>query len=186
VILAGTRSSRVCVLDLRVPPREWTPRSNTLRHPSSVAHVRSVGPYEVLAAGPRNAMALYDIRFLQQQQQPNQQDEGWSVVGQWRCNRTRPVVTFPAYRNAAHIDTGLDVLLEPGYGSRGIVAAAHDDETVGLYSLRDGSRLPGGAVDSIKAGAVVRSMMWATLPGDRHPSLFVGQGSCVKKYSFWA
>jgi hypothetical protein len=130
-------------------------------------------------------MALYDIRFLQQQQ-PSQQDEGWSVVGQWRCNRTRPVVTFPAYRNAAHIDTGLDVLLEPGYGSRGIVAAAHDDETVGLYSLRDGSRLPGGAVDSIKAGAVVRSMMWATLPGDRHPSLFVGQGSCVKKYSFWA
>jgi hypothetical protein len=166
---------------LRVPPAEWSPQSNTFRHLSSVAHVKSVGLYEVLAAGPRNAMALYDIRFLQRSHQPTHRNNN-----RWTGNTTRPLLTFPSYRNTAHIHTGLDVLLEPGYGSRGVVAAAHDDETVGLYSLRDGTRLPGGAVDSIKAGAVVRSMMWASLPGDRHPSLFVGEGSLVRKYSFWA
>ncbi|KAK4102597.1 hypothetical protein N658DRAFT_495313 [Parathielavia hyrcaniae] len=205
VILAGTRSSHVCLLDMRVPVREWTTRSNAFRHVSSIAHVRSVGPHEVLAAGPRNAMAIYDIRFLQQAPPPppppppplppspwqthkTKQDHHHHHRQTWHGNATRPIVEFPSYRNAAHIHTGLDVLAEPGYGSRGIVAAAHDDATVGLYSLRDGARIPGGAVDSIgaAAGTVVRSIMWATLPGDRHPGLFVGEGPCVKKYSFWA
>lgn len=185
VVLAGTRSSHVCVLDLRVPPREWTERSNTFRHASSAAHVRAVAPFEVLAAGPRNAMAVYDVRFLQQQ--GSSSSGGGGLVRQWNGNATRPLVTFPSYRNEAHIQTGLDVLTDPpGYGERGIVAAAHDDGAVGLYSLRDGRRLPAGDVDGIRAGAVVRSVMWQTLPGDRHPSLFVGEGPAIRKYSFWA
>ncbi|KAG7294290.1 hypothetical protein NEMBOFW57_004361 [Staphylotrichum longicolle] len=198
-ILAGTRSGHVCVLDLRAPPREWSVGAHTFRHTSSAAHVRAVRapgagagagteagtPHEVLAAGPRNAMAVYDLRFLQQpQQQPGEEGRR----GGKNKNATRPVVEFHAYRNEAHIQIGLDVWPEAGYGSsRGVVAAAHDDQTVGLYSLRDGLRLEGaGAVGGIRAPAVVRRLMWAALPGDRHPSLFVGEGNGVGKYSFWA
>ncbi|KAL2197231.1 hypothetical protein P885DRAFT_60609 [Corynascus similis CBS 632.67] len=201
LILAGTRSSRVCLLDLRVPPREWSVGSNTFRHHSSAAHVRSVGStYHVLAAGPRDAMALYDIRFLRQrqQQQRQQQQERQQWDGRWNWkwndNAALPLFTFPSYRNAAHIRTGLDVLTEPGYGGGGggIVAAAHatdgaeDRGTVTLYSLQDGARIPAGEVDAIRAPGVVQSLMWQTLPGDRHPSLFVGEGPIVRKYSFWA
>ncbi|AEO61879.1 hypothetical protein MYCTH_2070868 [Thermothelomyces thermophilus ATCC 42464] len=184
-VLAGTRSGRVCLLDLRVPPRQWSARSNTFRHPSSTAHVRSVGAYHVLAAGPLDAMALYDVRFLRQRRQQHRQQQ------------TLPLFTFPAYRNAAHLCVGLDVLTEPGYGGGGgggggIVAAAHatnradDRGTVALYSLRDGSRISGAAVDAVRAPGVVQSLQWQTLPGDRHPSLFVGEGPVVRKYSFWA
>jgi hypothetical protein len=200
VILAGTRSSHVCVLDLRTPPGEWSAEGNTLKHASSAAHVRCVGPYTVLAAGPQNAMALYDVRFLQRQQLQQQQQQQQNPPANWgrggegegggrrrrQGNCTRPVVEFPSYCNQEHIHIGLDVLTEPGYGSAGIVAAAHGDETVGLYSLGDGSRIPAPAVDGIKAHAVVRSLMWQTLPGDQHPSLFVGEGPWVRKYSFWA
>ncbi|KAK4240278.1 hypothetical protein C8A03DRAFT_31580 [Achaetomium macrosporum] len=186
VILAGTRSSHVCVLDLRAPPDEWSAESSALKHASSAAHVRCVGPYTVLAAGPQNAMALYDVRFLQRQQLHQNNPAQWGGRRRWGENCTRPVVEFPSYRNQEHIHIGLDVLTEPGYGSAGIVAAAHGDETVALYSLGDGSRIPVAAVDGIKAHAVVRSLMWQTLPGDRHPSLFVGEGPWIRKYSFWA
>ncbi|KAK4038935.1 hypothetical protein C8A01DRAFT_17014 [Parachaetomium inaequale] len=200
LILAGTRSSHVCLLDLRVPPREWSPENNTFKHASSAAHVRSVGAYNVLVAGPRSAMALYDVRYLRQRQQQEQQtphhQNGYQYKNKWNANATHPLFTFPAYHNEAHIHTGLDVLTSPaGYGECGIVAAAHSgdnnnnnngDGTVGLYSLRDGSRIPGGEVDGIRASAVVKSLVWQTLAGDWHPSLFVGEGSAVKKYSFWA
>lgn len=226
MILAGTRSGHVCVLDLRTPDTEWETSSTVFRHTSSVAHVRSVGPYSVLAAGPQSAMNLYDIRFLKKEQSQTQaqalsqtQSRPQSQLHQQHQKRyqpwqqrpkhrrqhpnprsntpsdttsasrsnppTRPILTFPAYRNTAHILTGLDILTDPGYG-HGLVAAAHDDSTVGIYSLLDGTRLSGGAIDAIRAPGVVRSLMWQTLPGDRHPSLFVGEGTGVGKYSFWA
>ncbi|KAK3985775.1 WD repeat-containing protein 21 [Cladorrhinum sp. PSN332] len=180
-ILAGTRSGHICLIDRRTSPKEW--ESTIFQHKSSVAHLKSLpsSPHEVLVAGPHSAMAIYDIRFLQNQKSqkdppPPQNHRPWDRTAM-------PIVTFPGYRNEAHIKTGLDVLTEPGYGC-GVVAAAHDDCTVGVYSLRDGSRLPAGDVDKIKAPAVIRSMMWQTLPGDSHPSLFVGHGAAVKKCSF--
>ncbi|KAL2131589.1 hypothetical protein VTI74DRAFT_4830 [Chaetomium olivicolor] len=186
VVLAGTRSGHVCILDLRAAPEQWSPKRNTFKHVSSVAHVKSIGPYSVLAAGPRNAMCLYDVRYQQQRQQHIlQEGDGSGHPQRWMCNTTRPILDFPSYRNLAHIQIGWDVLTEPGYGS-GIVAAAHDDDTVGLYSLQDGTRIMGGDVDKIRAGGVVKSLVWQTLPGDKHPSLFVGEGACLRKYSFWA
>ncbi|KAL2160229.1 hypothetical protein VTH06DRAFT_1402 [Thermothelomyces fergusii] len=198
-VLAGTRSGRVCLLDLRAPPREWSAGSGSaaLRHPGSAAHVRSVGAHHVLVAGPRDAMALYDVRFLrqrqqQQQQQPQQRECGGAGAG-WNDNATLPLFAFPAYRNAAHLRVGLDVLTEAGYGGSGsgIVAAAHAADgdgggTVALYSLRDGARVAAAAVDGVRAPGVVQALQWRTLPGDRHPSLFVAEGLVVKKYSFWA
>ncbi|KAL2265648.1 hypothetical protein VTJ83DRAFT_6748 [Remersonia thermophila] len=260
LLLAGTRSGRVALLDLRVPAhQQWKgPQGNgraeddgvlSIAHASSAAHVRCVGPHDVLVAGPRNAMAVYDVRWLKQQRQrqqeqqkqwhtqqkgpQNQKPNGprWSSLDStnpWPPQRgggggggrggnpttTTPILTFPAYRNEAHIHIGLDVLTSPGYGygygygeapggscsfsalshgrgRGGVVAAAHDDGTVGLYSLVDGTRLGGGAVDGFRSpgaetGAVVRKLAWRTLPGDRHPSLLVAKGEGVDKFSFWA
>jgi hypothetical protein len=185
VILAGTRGGHVCVLDLRSPPDSWTRRANTFRHPKSVAHIRSVGDYGVLAAGPYSKMCIYDVRYLARPR-PRLNT---SVSNDWTWNvrataeATRPLVIFHEYRNMPFIQIGLDVLTEGGYG-KGLVAAAHDDGTVGVYSLQNGKRLAAGAVDGIHEPSVVKSLMWSAFPGDRHPSLFVGEGGCVRKYSF--
>jgi len=183
-ILAGTRSGHICLVDSRTSPAEW--ETSIFKHTSSVSHLKSLSyngkPHEILAAGPRSAMAIYDVRFLlkrHSQDHPVGTHEGGA---KWD-RPALPVVRFPEYRNEAHIQTGLDVLAEPGYGC-GVVAAAHDDFTIGVYSMRDGSRLDAGDVDKIKAPGVVKSLAWKRLPGDSHPSLFVGVGSVIKKYSF--
>lgn len=76
----------------------------------------------------------------------------------------------------------------------GIVAAANDDGTVGLHSLRSGAELPCppalaaicpplSAPPSSSSSPSPR-LQWETLPGDRAPSLFVAAGSEVRKLSF--
>ena len=143
-------------------------------------------------------MALYDLRFSKLFASQNHQPQVSHTLGgakgknpaaktfqNW--NSTLPIVTFPGYRNEGHIHIGLDVLDAGCYSSHGAVAAAHDDGTVGVYSLRDGARMdsPEG-VDTIRAPDVVRCLQWQTLVGEKHPSLFVGEGPKVVKYSFWA
>lgn len=194
VVLAGTRSGHICLLDLREP----LVRPKTIRHSSATAHVRAVGGYTILAAGPNHSMALYDLRFSKLFASQNHQPQVSHTLGgakgknpaaktfqNW--NSTLPIVTFPGYRNEGHIHIGLDVLDAGCYSSHGAVAAAHDDGTVGVYSLRDGARMdsPEG-VDTIRAPDVVRCLQWQTLVGEKHPSLFVGEGPKVVKYSFWA
>lgn len=159
VLFAGGRSNRLSMMDLRVSPDRW----ETIRHRSSVAHVRSVNEHQLLAAGPRGAMSLYDIRFRLA-----------------RPNGHRPLLTFPAFRNEAHLHFGLDV--EP---SLSILAVAQDDGTVAVFSLRNGRRLACPPVDAVSAHeGVVRGVIFQTLPGDRQSSLFLGIGPNVCKYSF--
>ncbi|KAK0674495.1 hypothetical protein QBC41DRAFT_1313 [Cercophora samala] len=177
VVLAGTRSGHICQLDTRTAPEEWD--RMVFRHKSSVAQLRSIGGFDVLAAGPRSAMCIYDLRFAKAREQ-NANEKPFLP---WERNAVAPAVEFPGYRNEAHIKIGLDVLSQPGYG-HGVVAAAHDDCTVGLYSLRDGSRIPSADVDKIKAPGVVKALMFQTLPHDQHPSLFVGVGSVIQKFSY--
>ncbi|KAK0639321.1 hypothetical protein B0T16DRAFT_450059 [Cercophora newfieldiana] len=173
VLLVGGRFRHICLLDRRAPEEEWI----SVKHTSSIAHVKAVGPYEVLAAGPQSAMAVYDVRWM---------GAGGPRKKSWAANGAKPVVEFPGYQNEAHLHIGLDVLRAPGYGM-GVVAAAHDDGRVALFALRDGSRLRSPAVDGINYGAggrVVASAKFGMLPGDRHPSLFVGEAAAVGKYSF--
>ena len=244
----GGRSDQISVLDLRCPPEEW--RGSSIKHVSSVAHAKAVGAYGILAAGPRNGMALYDARYVASRRPtgsitenhcrrsaPQDRSSGSGSgasrgAGKWKGKNkiqqdvsmqdgpstlhppshnnssSLPVVTFPQYKNDAHVNhIGFDVLQATdaggGYGDHGVVAAAHDDGTVALYSLLDGMRIrspavdriglgPGGGADGdgyggfagFTSGSVVKALQFQTLPGDRHPSLFVGEGSVIKKYSF--
>ncbi|KAK1754576.1 hypothetical protein QBC47DRAFT_221195 [Echria macrotheca] len=188
IIVAGGRLSTVPIIDLRVPEAEWT----ALRHTSSVANLRAVGGYQVLAAGPKNAMALYDLRFLRKEEDKAPKAE------------TVPIVRFAEYKNDAHMAIGLDVAVGPEVGigcgwegsGAGVVAAAHDDGRVAIYSLKDGMRLKSPAVDAIDVSldpgggpgskhGVVKCLKFATMPGDGQPSLFVGERTLVNKYSLW-
>ncbi|KAK3321070.1 hypothetical protein B0T19DRAFT_257532 [Cercophora scortea] len=195
VVLCAGRSSQIHLVDLRAPWHEWTYLSHSR---PAVTHVRSLGDgNQVLAAGPHSTMCIYDIRFAARRvsKVPPPPSSGKSTTNRWDIkplesrrprpedkNGTLPVVTFPGYRNEAHrFGIGLDVQSEYG-----VVCAAHDDGSVAMYSLRDGSRLRAGLVDKMaaKPGTVIKSLMFQTLPGDTHPSLFVGEGMRIKKYSF--
>ncbi|POR33326.1 Plasma membrane ATPase [Tolypocladium paradoxum] len=158
VLVAGGRQPRLWITDLRAPESEWT----HVGHASTIAHVRSVNPHQVLVAGLESSMALYDMRFFGR-----------------RPNGAAPLLGFPAYRNEAHLHTGWDVSPELG-----AVAAAHDDGTVKLFSLRSGRALRGGAVGAVGTETPVRALMFQTMPREKAPSLFVGEGPSLKKYSF--
>lgn len=175
VVFAGARDGKFFRLDTRASADcggrdgwEW------FRHRSSVAHLRAVGDHQLLATGPRGAMAVYDQRWL----------EG----GRRRGQEARPVVRMSAYANAARLDLGLDIATVGG-GMGEVVAAGLDDGTIGVFSLRTGKKLRAGAVDDpaimkLTDGAVVKCLQWEKMPWEKDPSLWVGAGSEVRKFSF--
>ncbi|POS77779.1 hypothetical protein DHEL01_v203825 [Diaporthe helianthi] len=196
VCYAGCRDSRVLRVDTRAPSPGSASGSasgwDSFRHVSSAAHVRCLDDHRVLVAGPRSAMAIYDTRWAApQKSQPNsdRHNDG---------NMAQPVVQFPGYNNEAHIRIGLDVTHDAGglcgtpSGGGGIVAAALDDGTVGIFSLRTGRRLRAGDVDDPRvlkapgtgARGVVRALQFQRLPWEKEASLFVGVGPVVKKFTF--
>lgn len=125
---------------------------------TTISHLKSVNEWGVVVAGPKNMMSLYDAR-----------------------NSSRPIMRFPSYKNAAHIHTGFDV--EP---SLGIAAAAQDDGSVALFSLISGRKLPCRALRDWRVDGPARSLMFAKMDGERWPSLWVGEGEALKKFSFGA
>ncbi|KAL1879385.1 hypothetical protein VTK73DRAFT_7022 [Phialemonium thermophilum] len=168
VVFAGGRSDRLSIADLRTPPEQW----ESIRHRSSVAHVRALNDRQILAAGPYNAMALYDIRFCKPRSS--------SRLGPAAISRSHaPLISFPTFRNEAHLHFGFDV--EP---SLGIVAAANDNMRVGLYSLNSGRKLACPPVDAIIGRRMIKALAFQTLPRDVNPSLFMGVGPELVKYSF--
>ncbi|TQW03082.1 WD40 repeat-like-containing domain [Cordyceps javanica] len=183
VLLAGGRRPRLWLTDLRCPAPSW----RSVPHDSSITHLRSVAEHQVLVAGLRSSMAVYDVRFFGREKRP-----GGSGSGSGRGNGSAPVLRFEGYKNEAHVHTGWDVSVELG-----LVAAAHDDGTVKLFSLKSGrcltgrgsSRRGGGTggggdgLGGVKTDTPVRALMFQTMPRERLPSLFVGEGPLLKKFS---
>lgn len=219
---AGTRSSAVYTMDCRAPPTSWS----FFRHASAVTHLRPLRRNEnhLLVAGLRSSMAVYDLRFLPQEdvthpfrnqkKSPQSLGSGWErgrgpdrKRGRWSRGShhsgsaffskrvaaeesftstaehakypTTPVVTFPSYRNEAHIQIGFDANEDAG-----ILAGAHDDGTVATYSLLSGRRLlsPGG-LDALRTDVPVKCMQFQGTPFERHASLWIGAGESLKKFS---
>ncbi|KAG6304956.1 hypothetical protein E4U45_000898 [Claviceps purpurea] len=171
VLLSGGRQSRLWITDVRAPVTEvmYAP------HASSINHVRSINPHQVLVAGLKNSMSLYDTRFFGKQSNAG-------VGGRKRGGNGRaPLLTFPGYKNAAHVHTGWDVCAELG-----LVAAAHDDGTVKLFSLKTGRLLKSPAVDSVRTDTPIKALTFSTMSGERLPSLWVGEGHDVRKFSMGA
>lgn len=189
VCYAGCRDARVLRVDTRAPA--YSPAAggwDLLRHRSSAAHVRCLDDYRVLVAGPRSAMAIYDVRWAgpRRATTSNTNNSGRND----NSSTAQPVVQFPGYKNEAHIRIGLDVT--DGSGGVGVVAAALGDGTVGVFSLRTGRRLRAGDVDDPRvlkapgtgAGGVVRALQFRRLPWEKEASLFAGVGPVVRKFTF--
>ncbi|KAI1633908.1 hypothetical protein F4809DRAFT_620968 [Biscogniauxia mediterranea] len=177
-LLFGGRPGRLHAADLRVPGVRWR---ELLRLPGPLTHVvggdhGNGNGHRVLVAALHSHLAVYDLRFLRS----NDDGDGY------RENAKTPVVAFPRYRNRARVDVGLAVAVDAASG--GLVAAAHDDGTVALYSPRTGRRLRCAALDSDSGSEnsrdVVRALQFQTFPGDATPTLFVGRGSSICAYSF--
>ncbi|OLN86201.1 hypothetical protein CCHL11_04201 [Colletotrichum chlorophyti] len=160
VLLAGGRNRDVKLIDLRAKWTEW----DAISAAGPVSHLRAINPHQFLTAGPRSRMALFDIRYRRS-----------------RPNGVRPLVEFAGYKNEAHMHIGWDVDI-----ASGVVAAAHDDGRVGVYSLVSGHRLRCPAVDAVRARTPVKSMQFQTMPGRRHASLFMGVGPNLKMFSIGA
>ncbi|KAK7755929.1 hypothetical protein SLS62_002216 [Diatrype stigma] len=220
--------------------------------PSPITHIRSLNEHQVLVAGLRDRMVIYDLRFLGSKNSyrhnnssssnnnhashhnstkwlhsprnnnstnngngngnsnPNPNPNPNTNNTSYAANVALPLLTFPSYRNGAHINIGLDVSSDADVGAGpGIAAAAHDDGTVALYSLRSGNRLraplspaspspssssstalPDGGdgmlgIDRIRSPrGPIQALQFQTFPRDRNPSLFVGVQSSVNVYSF--
>ncbi|KXJ96984.1 hypothetical protein Micbo1qcDRAFT_229762 [Microdochium bolleyi] len=165
VALFGGRPGVLWVGDTRAPAGTWS----SVAVPSSITHLRSVGPggHQVLVAGLRDTLALYDLRFRKAEKCQQQEGlrtqrfdntrsrhrggrgaggyrgdrhrshgSGSGIGGGHLRNADRPVLRFREYRNAAHVDIGFDYDADSG-----VVAAAHDDGKVALYSVKTGHRL---------------------------------------------
>lgn len=165
ICLAGTRNGKFFKIDMRTPYYglagwDW------YRHRSSAAHVRAVDDFQILVAGPRSAMAIYDVRQM--------------VAGK-RGMPARPVCTMHGYVNAAHLDIGLDIATIAG---EGMVAAATGTGAVDVFSMRTGNKMKAGALKKVAVDGVVKCLQWEKMPWEKDPSLWAGVGNVVEKFSF--
>ncbi len=167
VLIAGGRQPRLWTTDLRTAEAEWS----FISHLSSIAHLRSINEHQVLVAGLKNSMCVYDMRF------PGRSDAGAAASPQRRGNGGKPMLVFDGYKNEAHFHTGWDVDAELG-----VVAAAHDDGTVKLFSLRSGRLLK--RPELVTSETPIRALMFRRMPREKLPSLFVGEGPSLRKFSF--
>lgn len=209
LLYAGTRASEVFLVDHRAPPVAWS----CFRHASSVTHLRALrgsGPegsneHHVLVAGLRSSLCVYDSRYLKAHHPPRTIEEPLALSPRKRHQRgddpnaeqavpgpsegkrqstrratpvTRPILTFPGYKNEAHVNIGLGVEEDVG-----VVAAAHDDGRVAIYSLQSGRRLRSPVVDAVKADTPIKSLQFQAMPRERHVSLWVGIEAALHKYS---
>ncbi|EXK93896.1 hypothetical protein FOQG_05065 [Fusarium oxysporum f. sp. raphani 54005] len=158
VVFAGGRQPRLWITDLRAPEPQWS----FANHASSISHIKSVNPHQVLASGLRSSMALYDVRYL------SSEPRG-----------TKPLLYFHGHCNEAHFHIGWDVSPELN-----VVAAAQDNGTVKLFSLRSGRQLRCPAVETIHVDTPIKALMFQRMPRERMPSLFVGEGPLLRKFSF--
>ena len=165
MVIAGGRQPRLWINDFRAPDREWI----FTKLPSSVAHVRSINSSQVIVAALQDTMAIYDIRYM----------SNTSAAKPTRNMSSRPLLTFPQYRNEANFHTGWDVCPELN-----VVISAQEDGRVRAFSLRSGKQLNCPALNAIHMESPIKAMMFQTLQGERLPSLFVGEGPTLKKYSF--
>ncbi|KAL7906857.1 hypothetical protein GGI35DRAFT_457054 [Trichoderma velutinum] len=163
ILFAGGRQPRLWITDLRAPAAGWS----FVKHGSSIAHVRSINPHQVLVAGLRNRMSVYDMRFIQS----NKNGTRDRVT-------SSPILEFPDYKNEPYFNIGWDVSTELN-----LVASAQDNGTIKLFSLSSGRVMPSGkALGSLQTGNPVKAMMFQTLPGENSPSLYIAKGPFLKKF----
>ncbi|ORY64057.1 uncharacterized protein BCR38DRAFT_205761 [Pseudomassariella vexata] len=166
ILFSGGRPGKLFIGDTRSSFQEW----QCLNHGYAISHIRSLDHHNVLVAGLNNTMVTYDTRMMK--------DDPPSSL--YKPQTVRPVLRFHEYKNSAHINTGLDFNKESG-----LVAAAHDDGKVALYSVKTGHRLSSPDIAQIQSNrGPIQAIQFQTMPNDVNPTLFVGVHSNLNAYSF--
>ncbi|XXG97136.1 Mitochondrial DNA replication protein yhm2 [Hypoxylon texense] len=166
VVLFGGRPGYLFKGDLRQNASQWS----KLDLNNAITHIKPINENQLLVSGIRNMLAVYDLRYTAR------------FRGSFGlpAGPVTPLFKIDQYKNAAHIKIGLDVDLESG-----IAAAAHDDGKVALYSVRSGKRLPSRDIDKIQSRhGAIHCVQFEPFPGDRTPSLFVGEHGNINTYTF--
>ncbi|KAK8039163.1 hypothetical protein PG993_007574 [Apiospora rasikravindrae] len=185
ILLAGGRPGHLSIKDVR--DRNDDTRDVSRRLGSPITHIKSLNEHHVLVSGLKNSMAVYDVRMMRSSSSSSSRSDSINHNNNARANRHHPtfahvlpLIQFPEYRNGPHIQIGLDVDKD-----NGIVAAAHDDGKVAVYSTKTGHRLKSPDIDQIRSHrGVIQALQFETMPRDSHPTIFVGNGSNLHAYSF--
>ncbi|KAI0137342.1 hypothetical protein BJ170DRAFT_590277 [Xylariales sp. AK1849] len=174
IILAGGRGGHLFLGDTRMNHYQW----RCIKHPSSITHLKSISQYHIFVSGLKDTMCIYDTRMVKKR-------AGNPLVSPHllkQVDSVTPILTFPGYKNKAHIHIGLDVDTKIG-----MVAAAHDDGKIALYSINTGHRLSSPDTDQIQADlnrGPIQAVEFQKLPRDDDPTLFVGIDSHIQAFSF--
>lgn len=157
VLLAGERSGRIPVLDLRV---ESGGRGG-IRHASSVASIAQAGENSVVVGGLRDTMCVYDLRFLKEK---------------WKKDATRPVVRMWGHRNETRHDVDLAV-----DRSTGLVAAAQVEGGGGVrvFDVQSGAEV-GYVAGGQPEGEYVRQVRF--VERERGVGLWVSRGEKILEF----
>ena len=197
VLLSGTRSGIINIIDTRLP----FSGSDAIVHPSSIAHIKQIDAHRILVAGLSSTLRQYDLRFrkidtpqwhdLPQYQYKKSRTKQYQKPHQkLKLQTTRPILSYPEYRNNATIRIGLDIDVE-----NGLIAAGQegDDYTsqVELFSLHGGQRLITKVAQRCKfdneedrSTHVSRCVKWVDDGYGRGKSLWVGMGKDLKRFTW--
>ena len=159
VLLAGKRSGKIGLIDLRVKGGG----SEGIRHSSSVAKVAQVGENSVVVSGLQDKMCVYDLRFMKEK---------------WKYQATRPVVRMWGHRNETRHDVDLAV-----DRSTGLVAASQVEGGGGLrvFDAQSGTEvayMAGGQPE----GEYVRQVRF--VERDKGVGVWVSRGAEILEFGF--
>lgn len=177
LVFGGGRPGRCFLGDSRAKERHW----QSFYHGSSITHIKSINEHHVLVSGLRDTMRIYDTRMVKKFTKPATASEYYRHESKPKCGLA--MIEFPGYQNDAHIKIGLDVELEDG-----VVAAAHNDGAIALYSLKSGHKLRSPDIDkarvNVEARGPVKALQFEKMANDSHSSLFVGVGPTLMVFSY--
>ncbi|KAL2890923.1 Myocyte-specific enhancer factor 2d [Ceratocystis lukuohia] len=188
VTVAGGGTGNLWTLDTRVKDIV-----NVFSHGAGVTNLSVIGNHQVLVAGLKSRMCIYDLRYTRDSAAPANttihnnasSPRANSVAAESRrshsiASAATPHTVFPGYINNARLGMGFAVSTELG-----VVCTATDGGKVVLHSLGSGRQLKVPILDGVDGGgAPIVSMRFAELPdGTRHPSLYMGVGSSIYKFS---
>lgn len=175
ILLSGGRRGILNITDLRVP--KFGLDADTIRHPSSITHIKQLDAHRILVSGLNSSLCQYDLRF-RKIDTPTTPVPRTNKKHRSRHNPspTRSILEYPAFHNTASIQHGLDIDFDTGVVA---VGQEHDSvhPAVQLFSLHGGHVLKSPRVEKfglVAEAQVVKCVQWARDVENRAKSLYIG------------
>lgn len=174
ILLSGGRRGILNITDLRLP--KFGSNADTIRHPSSITHIRQLDFHRILVSGLNSSLCQYDLRFRKLDTPPTPTPPRKKPRPIQNPNPTKSILEYPEFHNTASIQHGLDIDSETGALA---VGQEHDSvhPPVQIFSLHGGHTLRSPRVekfDMISRDQVVKCVQWVEDVENRAKSLYIG------------